>query len=72
MSIPVKTSYGTAWVNNEDDMLLHREEGPAVELNNGRALFYIHGGQVSFDDWSRLTKADSKTVTFWRLKLAGT
>lgn len=70
MSTAVKTSYGTLWVNNTDQMVLHRADGPAVELDNGTVLFYINGGQVSFNDWSRLTKADNKTVTFWRLKLS--
>ena len=70
MSEQIKTSYGKVWVTNAVDMVIHRTDGPAVELDNGNVFFYINGNQVTFTDWLKLSNADSKTATFWRLKLA--
>jgi hypothetical protein len=38
-----------------DDLELHRNDGPAVEHVSGVKLFYLHGRELSIEEWLKRT-----------------
>ena len=41
---------------------LHREDGPAVEYEDGNVAWYIHGQEYKFDLWHKKLLLDDKTI----------
>jgi hypothetical protein len=61
---------GTTWCL---DGLLHREDGPAVELSNGRKAWYLNGVEVTQEEVMKpvkqLTVAEIEVLLGYSVKL---
>lgn len=49
--------------NPENYLVLHRDDGPAIEMASGETRWYFRGNLYSFDEWlDLLPKTDEEKV----------
>ena len=49
MNIPFYSNAGTIWMQDE---CIHREDGPAIIRPDGTVEFWLHGHQVSHEEFN--------------------
>lgn len=60
------------WYLQKSDyyLILHREDGPAIEWTDGRCTWWLHGQIYTFAEWCDRVKLseEEKTMLLLRLK----